>query len=161
MRRSLIGLAGLMSLMAWEGVAQSPFGLKVETDGVAAERADVRIVLDVPEKHVIYAESFKVTAEPLRLPAPEQKPDPVDRSKTVGVYAHPFESLWRLSPVKDGVRLTVAYQGCDDRVCFMPEEHVFRFDAAAGRFVAEGAGGALDVRRSTLDRQHGRRVSRW
>lgn len=151
MRRSLIGLTGLMSLLVWAGFAQSPFGLKVETAGVAAERADVRVVLDVPEKHVIYAESFKVTAEPLRLPAPEQKPDPVDRSKTVGVYAHPFESLWRVFPVKDGARLTVAYQGCDDRVCFMPEEHAFRFDAAAGRFVAEGAEGG--ARRPTLDAQ--------
>lgn len=150
---SFIGVFAAASAMGWAQMsfAQSPFALKVETAAVAAERADVRIVLTVPEKHVIYAESFKVTAEPLRLPAPERKPDPVDLSKTVGVYAHPFESLWRVSPCPDGTRLTVAYQGCDDKVCFMPEEHAFRFDAAAGRFVAEGEKG--NAQRSTPDAQ--------
>ena len=150
---SFIGVFAAASAMGWAqaSFAQSPFVLKVETAEVAAARADVRIVLTVPEKHVIYAESFKVTAEPLRLPAPEQKPDPVDLSKTVGVYAHPFESLWRVSPCPDGTRLTVAYQGCDDKVCFMPEEHAFRFDAAAGRFVAED--GKANARRPTPDAQ--------
>jgi len=148
-----IGVFAGASAMGWAQAlfAQSPFVLKVETADVAAERADVRVVLTVPEKHVIYAESFKVTAEPLRLPAPDQKPDPVDRSKTVGVYAHPFESLWRVSSPRDGTRLNVAFQGCDDKVCFMPEEHAFRFDAAAKKFVAEGGEG--NVQRSTFNAQ--------
>ena len=139
------------------GFAQSPFALNLESAAVAAGHVDVRITVSVPELHVIYADTFKVTAGAdavagrVQLPAPEQKPDPVDRAKTVGVYAHPFESLWRVSPPHDGVRLTVAYQGCDDKVCFMPEEHAFRFDAAAARFVAEG--GAGDAQRPTFDAQ--------
>jgi thiol:disulfide interchange protein len=118
--------------------AQSPFGLKVETVEVAADHADVRVTVTVPGKHVVYADSFKIAAEPLRLPEAERKPDPVDTSKQVRVYAHAFESLWRGAPLRDGAALTVSYQGCDDTVCFMPEEHAFRFDAAAGRFVAVG-----------------------
>jgi thiol:disulfide interchange protein len=119
--------------------AQSPFDLKVETVDVAAEHAEVRITLAVPEKHVVYAERFAVSGEPLELPAPERKPDPADASETVAVYAHTFVSRWRVAPLRDGTALTVAYQGCDDKVCFMPEKHAFRFDAAAGRFVDEKA----------------------
>jgi thiol:disulfide interchange protein len=132
--------------------AQSPFGLKVETAEVAADHADVRVTVTVPGKHVVYADSFKVAAEPLRLPEAEQKPDPVDTSKQVRVYARAFESLWRVAPLRDGAALTVSYQGCDDKVCFMPEEHAFRFDAAAGRFVEEGENAqrsTLNVQRST------------
>jgi len=135
------------------GLAQSPFALNLESAAVAPGHVDVRITVSVPERHVIYADTFKVTAgadavaERVQLPVPEQKPDPVDPTKTVGVYAHPFESLWRVSPPRDGVRLAVAYQGCDDKVCFMPEEHAFRFDAAGGRFVTDG--GAGDAQRPT------------
>ena len=119
--------------------AQSPFGLKVERLALADEQAEVRITLSVPSNHLIYAETFKVSAAPLNVPAPEQKPDPVNPSQQVGVYARPFKSLWRVAPLRDGTALTVAYQGCDDAVCFMPEEHAFRYDAASGRFVAAPA----------------------
>ena len=116
--------------------AQSPFTLKVEGVAVTPSHHDVRVALSVPDRHVIYAETFKVSAEPLQLPQPEHKPDPVDASKQVAVYAHPFESVWRVAARKGGARLTVAYQGCDDKVCFMPERHTFRFDETVGRFVA-------------------------
>jgi thiol:disulfide interchange protein len=139
-------------------LAQSPCGLKVETAAVAAGDADVRVTLDVPERHVVYAETFKVSAEPLEIPAPEQKPDPADASQTVGVYAHPFASLWRVAPLRDGTALTVAYQGCDAAVCFMPERHLFRFDASAGRFVEGGANGrqpSADGGKTADDWTHG------
>lgn len=117
-------------------LASSPFGLKVESVAVAPEHADVRVTVTAPEHHVIYADAFKVTAEPLQVPEPEQKPDPADASQQVRVYAHTFESLWRVAPLRDDTTLTVAYQGCDDSICFMPETHMFRFDRAAGRFIA-------------------------
>ena len=125
----------------------SPFTLNVERAALAPAHVDVRVSVSVPDKHVIYADTFKVTGgggasvSGLQQPPAERKADPSDPSRQVGVYAHPFESLWRISPRKDGVRLTVAYQGCDDKVCFMPETHVFRFDEKTGRFV-ESAGDA-------------------
>ena len=136
-RRILCGVAPLAcAFAAAAACAQSPFGLKVERLTLADEQADVRITLNVPSNHLLYAESFKVSAAPLKLPAPEQKPDPINPAQQVGVYAHTFESLWRVAPLRDGTTLTVAYQGCDDAVCFMPETHVLRYDAASGRFVA-------------------------
>ena len=139
------GVALLACAVAAAACAQSPFGLKVERLTLADEQADVRITVSVPSNHLIYAESFKVSAAPLKLPAPEQKPDPVNPAQRVGVYAHSFESLWRVAPLRDGSTLTVAYQGCDDAVCFMPETHTFRYEAAASRFAAapDAAGAPL------------------
>ncbi len=126
---------------------KSPFGLAVEAAEVNASHIVARVALSIPPNHVVYAESFRVSAssgvsvERVGEAAVEMKPDLSDPGKQVAVYAHPFESLWKISPRRSGVRLTVSYQGCDDKVCFMPEEHVFRFEAATDRFVEE-AGGA-------------------
>ena len=135
----------LLCCGAYAAFAASPFAVKVESAAVTPDHADVRVTVSVPERHVVYAEAFAVKAgagaalKSLQLPPPAQKPDPADPAKQVGVYAHPFESLWRLSPPREGVRLTVALQGCDDKVCFMPEERVFRFDAASARFIETAA----------------------
>ena len=142
------GLASLLSALAFAVLAHplplwgaSPFALKVETVAVSAERVDVKVSLSVPDKHYLYAEAFKVTSgtgitvTAVQVPLPDKKPDPVDHAKQVSVYAHAFESVWRLSPRSAGLRLTVAYQGCSDKVCFMPQKRVFRFDEAGERFV--------------------------
>ena len=151
MRRSLvIGMLSAALALAAQALpwGDSPFGLKVETVAVEAGRAEVRVAVTVPGRHVVYAESFKVTAGSdaaltnLALAQPDLKPDPVDPGKQVAVFAHPFESRWRVSPAQEGTRLTVAYQGCDDKVCFMPEEHAFRFDATSGAFVPVAAAAA-------------------
>jgi len=122
---------------AWAG---SPFALRVEAADVASDHVDVRVALGVPSNHVVYAESFRVTSEdspPEKQsgPAPDAKPDLLDPSRAVSVFAHPFESLWRLAPRRPGMRVTVAFQGCSDKTCFMPETHTFRFEAASDRFV--------------------------
>lgn len=120
---------------------ESPFLLTLEPVAATGQAVDVRVALAFPPRHVIYAESFRVVAEGqatslerISLPAPDRKPDLAEPAKQVGVYAHPFESLWRLSPRRDGVSLRIEYQGCDDKACFMPEAHTFRYDMAAGRF---------------------------
>ena len=124
----------------------SPFALTVEPSALTAEHIDVRVALSFPPRHVIYAATFRVTAgdngatlESLRLPQPDKKPDSADPTKQIGVYAHPFETLWRLSPRRGHVSLRIAYQGCDDKVCFMPQKRMFRFDEASGRFVESDA----------------------
>lgn len=145
----LISLAGLLSAAA--SVFAEPaapraarFALAVEAVAVEAGHADVRVAVSVPDRHVIYADTFQVSAgagvalRALRQPQPGQKPDLVDPSKQVAVFAHAFESLWRVEPCPSGTRLTVAFQGCDDKVCFMPERHTFRFDASAGAFREAG-----------------------
>jgi thiol:disulfide interchange protein len=136
----------------------SPFELTVEPVAVMADHIDVRVALSFSPKHVVYSETFQVLAgdkgavlEGLQVPLPQQKPDPFEPSKQVGVYAHPFETVWRLSPRRDNARLQVGYKGCDDKVCFMPQTHMFRFDATSGRFVeAEEQAAVTDAEPSWL-----------
>ncbi len=141
-----LALAGTLTVSAqpppW---GSSPFALTVEPVAVTAEQVEVRVSLSIPDKHILYADALKVTAgtgvtvTAVKVPPPDKKPDLLDPGKQVDVYAHPFESVWRLAPRTSGLRLTVAYRGCDDKVCFMPESHVFRFDEVAGRFVETAA----------------------
>lgn len=150
--RRLRGALLLASAAVCGASAQSPFGLSVDVAEVSGAHADVRVALTVPPKHLIYADTFKVTdgsgaaLQAVRLPEAERKTDPADPSRQVEVYAHAFESVWRLAPLAAGAAVTVAYQGCDDAVCFMPEEHRFRFDVSSGRLLAaEEAGDAPAV----------------
>ncbi len=116
---------------------KSPFGLTVTTTGDdSAQYVDVSVKLDIPADHVIYAESFSVKAEGAKIAAVkeakiEEKPDLIDPSEIVKVYAHSFTAVYRVTPAKDGVVVTVDYQGCDKSVCFMPESHAFQFDRGA------------------------------
>jgi len=140
MRRILLTLGVCGAFTVFAG---SPFALKVEPAAVSSDHIDVRVALSVPPKHVVYAEAFQVsvpdkgtTLVSLQMPPSEKKSDPVDPSKLIGVYAHSFESLWRLKVSRPSdARLSVAYQGCDDTSCFMPETHLFRFDEGSGTFV--------------------------
>jgi thiol:disulfide interchange protein len=124
----------------WGG---DPFEVSVEAAAVADGQAEARVAVSFPERHILYAERFRVTAagagasvEPLETPQPEEKPDLVDPSVTVSVYAHPFQSRWRLRFAdRSRAFLRVEYQGCDDKTCFMPQARTFRLDAAAARFV--------------------------
>ena len=137
--------AAAVTVLAAEALPPSPFGLQVETVAVTAQCAVVRIAVSLPADHVVCADTFKVrgvagaSAESEGIPTAVLKADPSDPQKQVAVYAHSFESQWRISPSRDGAQMTVAYQGCSDKVCFMPEEHLFRFDAKLKRFVAAEA----------------------
>jgi thiol:disulfide interchange protein len=137
----LLPLAALGACAAFAQVGRSPFTLTVETSEVTPSHVEARVGLAFPPNHMVYADTFRVSAgkgvtiEGVRVPEAEKKPDLLEPDKLVGVYAHPFESAWRLTPRRADVLLTVAFQGCDDKVCFMPESHTYRFEAATDRFV--------------------------
>ncbi len=148
---AIVGTATAQASPPWES---SPFKLTVAVEEVKASFVDVRIALSFPERHVIYAESFRVSAvgkgnsvEAIDVPALVRKPDLLDPSTLVGVYAHSFESVWRLRFASPGdARLRVEYQGCDDKTCFMPQTHTLRFDGVSGRFVETAADDAAAER---------------
>ncbi|MGI5869133.1 MAG: cytochrome c biogenesis protein CcdA [Kiritimatiellia bacterium] len=130
--------------------AQSPFGVEVERVGSAAEgRAEVRVTVSIPSNHLIYAETFEVSAEPLQAPEPRSKPDPFNPGERIAVHVETFESLWRVASLQDGAELAVECQGCNDAVCFMPERRVFRYDAESDRFVPASGEKADDAPAAT------------
>lgn len=133
----------LMATTVGAAEFKSPFEIMLAVNEVTEAYLDVQITVTVPEHHVIYAETFQVTPEAgsslerRLLPQADHKPDPLDASRQVEVYAHTFTSRWHVMPPHDGTKLRVTYQGCDDTVCFMPETHRFQFDAASASFVPD------------------------
>ena len=63
-RIAAVGFAG------WGARAQSPFTLTLESTAVTPEHAEVRVVLGVLERHLVYAATFRVSAELVRVPQP-------------------------------------------------------------------------------------------
>ncbi len=128
----LIGMCGSLS-----GQAESPFALRLAVADVADAHVDLRVVIDIPERHLVYAHTLTVTdgqgqsLKPVRLPDAAEKEDPADPGKKVQFYSKTSDSLWRWATSAARGVVRVSFQGCDDAVCFMPEEHRFEFDRAA------------------------------
>lgn len=135
--------------------AESPFGLRLAVTDVADVHVDLRVTLEIPDRHLVYAGTLTVTdgqgqgLTPVRLPEAAEKEDPADPGKKVRFYGKTGDSLWRWDTMAERAVVRVSFQGCDDAVCFMPEEHRFEFDRAAktlrpitdtGTGEADGAG---------------------
>jgi thiol:disulfide interchange protein len=119
--------------------AASPFQVSVHSLTTHTSGIDVAVAVAIPTGHVVYAESFKVASEPVAVclkPATSvEKQDVFESTKRVKVFSHSFETVWRMPSIPDGILVTVGLQGCNDRVCFLPETHQFRFRQAENRFV--------------------------
>ena len=134
--RYLMALIMAAATSAW---AASPFHVSVHSLATDTNGVDVVVAVSLPEGHVIYAESFKVTitpaAVPVKSPTSVEKQDPLEPSTRVNVFSHSFETVWRLKSSRDVTVLTVELQGCNDKVCFLPETRQFRFLQAENKFV--------------------------
>jgi thiol:disulfide interchange protein len=154
------GLAALfIFLLASPAWAASPFQVSVQrlTDTNAISRFEIKVA--VPEKHLIYAESFQVTGDPsprrLVSAASVAKEDPFEPGKIVQVYPVTFVSIWEVPALTEGRLIQVELQGCDETICFVPETHRFRFNQAQQRFV-EIQEGAPAIGSSVVDWKGGR-----
>lgn len=115
----------------------------------------VRVRVDIPEKHVIYEESFSVTAEAEgRLGEPlTMLPVELIDDRFSGEQKHVFNRSFSVDyPVeKEGSALNVLvrWQGCDDTLCFFPSKKSFDLsvqdaepNAADGRIAVMSEAGA-------------------
>lgn len=136
MKALLVWLLVATTTTAW---AVSPFQVSLhlrarDNDGVA-----VAVTVAIPEGHLVYAESFKVTSEPAAAcvtpaTAVEQQ-DFFEPDKRVQVYLQGFETVWRIPALREGAVFQVELQGCNEKACFLPETRVFRFRQDANQFV--------------------------
>ena len=135
MMRSIMALLVAATTAAW---GASPFDVSLRARAVTPEGVDLAVSVTVPLGHLVYAESFKIVSEPAALsitPAPSvESQDPFDPDKRVKVYPQSFETVWRIPSMRDGGVVTIELQGCNDKVCFMPETRPFRFRQAEKRF---------------------------
>jgi thiol:disulfide interchange protein len=131
----------LIPLLASSTWAVSPFQVSIQRVPDIKESSRFEVKVTVPEKHLIYAASFVVTGEgeppPLcQVPAPTvDKEDPFDPGKIVQTYPATFVSTWEVPLLRDGQKIQIEFQGCDESICFLPETHLFRFSQKGNNFV--------------------------
>ena len=119
--------------MAWAprpGTADDPFTVtprRFALDG--AQYIETRFT--VPPGHFLYAEPLAFAAEgatlvPVSIPEPRDKEDPFTGEPT-RLYAQTFTTRHRISAPPEGpLAVTIRWQGCNDRLCFLPQTR--RFD---------------------------------
>jgi thiol:disulfide interchange protein len=117
----------------------SPFEVSLRARAATPEGLDLAVLVTVPSGHLVYAESFKIVSDPaaqLVTAAPSvESQDFFDPDKRVKVYPSSFETVWRIPSLRDGATVTVELQGCNEKVCFMPETRPFRFRQAEKNFI--------------------------
>ncbi len=126
MKKIFLTLAGLL-MFAGAASAQfdDPFGVEARLDGDV-----IRLDVSVPTNHYLYASHFQVTdasgheQAPLEIPPTTSIVDP-DTGKPKAVYDHPFTATYSWKPAADGASaFHVKYWGCNDEVCFIPQDKV-------------------------------------
>lgn len=132
----IIACLALAVSSAW---GTSPFRVTVTPVPPSPDGALVRVDMTVPPEHLVYAESFNVSGDPAPVcvtPAPSvEHQDFFEPEKRVQVYLQSFSTVWKLAALRDGLSFSVDFQGCNDKVCFIPETRLFRFKKAENRFV--------------------------
>jgi len=129
--RTLMGsfLCGLALPSVALALPSDPF---VVSAGLVAGTNDTRrleVSISVPEKHYLYADQFRVETNegvlsPAVTPDSKQKEDPFSGEK-VFVYEHDVVLEYVLQGSGGApVGVTVSYQGCNDKVCFLPSRKV-------------------------------------
>jgi hypothetical protein len=141
--------------------AASPFQVSLRARTVAREGLDLAVTVTVPAGHLVYADSFKIISDPAALPvttAPTvESQDPFDSDKRVKAFPRSFETVWRIPSIRNGSVVTVELQGCDDKVCFLPETRQFSFRQAINQFVEAREEATADA--SGINWKQGRAVT--
>jgi thiol:disulfide interchange protein len=138
MNRFLFGIALL--LIATSAVAQlsDPFTVDARLDGDV-----IRLKVDVPARHYLYADNLKVTdalgnvQKALELPETVSITDP-NTGKPKPVFNQSFDAVFSWQPRDSGAAaFHVQYWGCNDQVCFIPQTKVVELEAAETSPVVE------------------------
>ena len=135
--RRLIQFAATVFLLAASAAyAADPFSAQASWMEDAGSRL-VRVDFTVPAGHFLYADHLKISAGDTTL-TPLEATEPVTiLDKFTGeekkVYDTDFSLMFALPEGVRSVQLSVAYQGCNDSVCFFPQKKAFSLgdDAAA------------------------------
>ena len=106
------------------------FDIKVQLDG-----GQVKLNVNVPDNHYLYADHFKVLdaqgneQAPVLLPETSSIVDP-GTGKTKDVFAESFAATYAWAPQDGGdVAIHVKYWGCNDSICFIPQTKVVELGA--------------------------------
>ncbi len=139
MRRIFL-LAFLAPVAAW-AFGSDPFEPEVRLDETGAPPM-VRVSFHVPPQHILYADELKISADNAQLVAVDPPPPESILDHFTGEQKDVFNADVRFvfnvaDPKPDTLKLTVRYQGCDDKVCFFPQKKNYSFPLAVRPAAAE------------------------
>ena len=120
--------------------AADPFGVQASWIKKGGVR-QILVAFTVPSGHFLYADHLKIAAGDSALTPLETKSPVSVLDKFTGekkdVYDADFALTFGVPAGVERVQLSVAYQGCNDSVCFFPQKRIFSLgDVGSG----EGAG---------------------
>ena len=122
---------------------EDPFGVKASWEPGDGSPL-VRIAFAVPQGHFLYADQLAVTAGDVRLSPVETRAPVRVLDKFTGeekdVYDGDFVLTFAVPADVSGLELRVAYQGCNDSVCFFPQKKMFPLGDRS--LLADGENGA-------------------
>lgn len=133
----------VICLLLFVGMASAqfddPFKVDARLDGDV-----VRIDVSVPSNHYLYADHFRVTDAlgndqvPIDPPPTTSITDP-NTGKAKAVYDHSFKATYSWKPAEGGgaVAIHVEYWGCNDQVCFIPQDKVVELASVESSPAAE------------------------
>jgi thiol:disulfide interchange protein DsbD len=100
----------------------------------------IRLQVTIPDKHYLYADTFKVTdaagnaQDPVDLPDTSTIADP-NTGKPKPVFDRSFNAVYAWNPAEGAAaEFKVEYWGCNDELCFIPQTKVVELDDAVSPF---------------------------
>lgn len=141
---SFVGWAWVWIGAVSSALAESPFDVQVRSLEDTAEQI-VEITVHIPPGHYIYAESWQVRSPEgtpwvaVNTPRPKTIFDRYAEEEKQ-VFAETFRGLYRWDGPAAASKVVVELQGCDDHVCFFPEERSFELS-----FAGSAEGGARET----------------
>lgn len=125
--KKVFSLVVVLSLFVVSVSAQ--FAVEAVLDGDV-----IRVDVDIPVAHYLYADSFKVTdalgneQDAVELPKTAITLDP-NTGKPKPVFNKAFNAVYDWKPANDGAAaFKVEYWGCNDSVCFIPQTKVVELE---------------------------------
>jgi len=151
--RGLLPGLGCIALLA--GTAQGagmggPFAFRLAPPVVSGQgEVLATLTLEIPAGHHLYREQTALTLSrgdlQIAWPPSHEKPDPFTK-QPVQVFDGTNTVFLRLRATEAGpATLTLSYQGCSAKACFMPSEEVFAFDLPGFAGNPDDPGGARVV----------------
>ncbi len=140
---SLLFATFLSASLSFAQFDENPFAVAVTLQTAADNSQTISADFKVPNGLFLYESSVKVSAAAdvltaKAIPAPEQKKDPFS-GEQVGVYKHDFLMTFAVAAnAVFPIKVTVEYQGCSDKLCFMPQSESFSI-SESGKKVVESA----------------------
>lgn len=126
-RAALLVVTGTVSVAA----AESPFRIAPALE-VSGSVTTLAVAVEVPARHRLYAEEFRVRGVDAtelgtpRLPAPVRRPDPLT-GEIHPFFDASFTGRWEIVRAgRGGVAVEIEWLGCDETQCFLPQRLEWR-----------------------------------